>query len=315
MFNLFKSKNKSPNDQSAMSVGLSKTRHTFKERLASLFSGKKLLDQNLLDELEIILLSSDVGISATQKIIEGVKKINKEHDLSSEPESIEVLKKAMLIHLESLNKEVVFPESNPGVVLVVGVNGVGKTTSVAKLASWLKSQDKSVMLAAGDTYRAAAIEQLQTWSDRLDLPLVAQQEGSDSAAVVYDGLASAKAKKMDYLIADTAGRLHTQDNLMQELEKVKRVIKKLDPDAPHLTLMVLDATTGQTALSQVKIFTEVLGIDGIILTKLDGTAKGGVIFSILDQLKIPVYFIGTGESDTDFMPFDNKNYINSLFEE
>ena len=315
MFNLFKSKNKESNDQSKMSVGLSKTRHTLRERLGSIFSGKKLLDQVLLDELEVVLLSSDVGISATQKIIEEVKKINKTHNLNSEEASIETLKKAMLIHLESLNKEVDFPESKPGVVLVVGVNGVGKTTTVAKLASWLKRQDKSVMLAAGDTYRAAAIEQLQTWSDRLELPLVAQQEGSDSAAVVYDGLASAKAKKMDYLIADTAGRLHTQDNLMQELEKVKRVIKKIDPTAPHLTLMVLDATTGQTALNQVKIFTEVLGVDGIILTKLDGTAKGGVIFSILDQLNVPVYFIGTGESDMDFMPFNNKQYIDSLFEE
>lgn len=315
MFNLFKSKNKESNDQAKMSVGLSKTRHTLRERLGSLFSGKKLLDQTSLDELEVILLSSDVGISATQKIIEEVKRISKDHGLTDEAESVDVLKKAMLIHLEGLNKAVDFPESKPGVVLVVGVNGVGKTTSVAKLASWLKAKDKTVMLAAGDTYRAAAIEQLQTWSDRLSLPLVAQQEGSDSAAVVYDGLASAKAKKMDYLIADTAGRLHTQDNLMQELEKVKRVIKKIDPTAPHLTLMVLDATTGQTALSQVKIFMEVLGIDGIILTKLDGTAKGGVIFSILDQLKIPVFFVGTGESETDFMPFDNKQYIESLFEE
>ena len=211
-----KSKNKDTSDQTKMTVGLSKTRHSFRDKLTSLFSGKKLIDQDLLDELEIILLSSDVGVNTTQKIIAEVKKINGQHSLTDDNKTIDAVKQAMLIHLEKLNQEVEIKESQPGVVLVVGVNGVGKTTSVAKLAYWLKKQDKSVMLAAGDTYRAAAIEQLQTWSDRLSLALVSQQEGSDSAAVVYDGLASAKAKKMDYLIADTAGRLHTQDNLMQE---------------------------------------------------------------------------------------------------
>lgn len=315
MFNLFKNKKKTPSASSAMSVGLSKTRHSFKARLGSVFFGKKLLTQDLLDELEMVLLSSDVGIEMTKKILDRVKSIYEQKLASSDEVTMDMLRSAMLYHLNEINKPVDFPENSPTVVLTVGVNGVGKTTTVAKLANMFKNHGKTVMLAAGDTYRAAAIEQLQSWADKIEVPLIAQQEGADSAAVVFDGLSSAKAKHIDVLIADTAGRLHTQDNLMQELEKVKRVLKKIDPTAPHMTLMVLDATTGQTAINQVKIFSDVLGIDGIVLTKLDGTAKGGAIFSILDQLRIPVLFVGTGETVNDLMPFDNRQYIESLFED
>lgn len=313
IFGRKKTKKSSQQPDSALQIGLKKTRNTFRDRLARVFLGRKLLDQSALDELEVVLLSADVGIQATEEIIAEIKQ--KVGQTTGDSAVTDVIREKMVALLRDWNQDTKpVVSGNPKAILLVGINGVGKTTSVAKLARFYLRQNQTVMLAAGDTYRAAAIEQLETWAQRLEVPLIAQQQGSDSAAVVYDALSSAKAKGMNILIADTAGRLHTQDNLMKELEKVKRVLKKLDPTAPHEVLMVLDATTGQSALAQVATFVEVLGIDGIILTKLDGTAKGGVIFPILHQLSVPVRYVGTGETFDDFAVFDPQQFVDALFD-
>ena len=292
---------------------LSKTRQNLSTGLANLLLGEKKIDAELLEQLEDQLLMADVGMQATQKITSQLTESLQRQQLGDNESLIAVLKKTMSdilapcaipLNVDSANK--------PFVILMVGVNGAGKTTTVSKLAQQYKSQGLKVMLAAGDTFRAAAVEQLQSWGDRLEIPVIKQGQGADSASVIYDALQSAQARNIDVLIADTAGRLHTQTGLMDELEKIKRVMAKLDPDAPQETLLVLDAGTGQNALTQASSFRDTVGISGIILTKLDGTAKGGMIFAVAEQLQTPIRYIGVGESVDDLRPFDNEEFVDAL---
>jgi fused signal recognition particle receptor len=292
---------------------LSKTRQNLSTGLANLLLGEKKIDAELLEQLEDQLLMADVGMQATQKITSQLTESLQRQQLGDNESLIGALKKIMSdilapcaipLNVDSANK--------PFVILMVGVNGAGKTTTVSKLAQQYKSQGLKVMLAAGDTFRAAAVEQLQSWGDRLEIPVIKQGQGADSASVIYDALQSAQARNIDVLIADTAGRLHTQTGLMDELEKIKRVMAKLDPDAPQETLLVLDAGTGQNALTQASSFRDTVGISGIILTKLDGTAKGGMIFAVAEQLQTPIRYIGVGESVDDLRPFDNEEFVDAL---
>ena len=292
---------------------LSKTRQSLSSGLADLLLGKKQIDDELLEQLEDQLLMADVGMQATQKITSRLTESLQRKQLKDSESLIDALKGTMAEILAPcaipLN---VNSAKKPFVILMVGVNGAGKTTTVGKLAQQYKSQGLKVMLAAGDTFRAAAVEQLQSWGDRLDIPVVKQGQGADSASVIYDALQSAQARDIDVLIADTAGRLHTQMSLMDELAKIKRVMSKLDLDAPQETLLVLDAGTGQNALAQASKFRDTVGISGIILTKLDGTAKGGMIFSVAEQLQTPIRYIGVGESVDDLRPFDNEEFVDAL---
>lgn len=292
---------------------LSKTRQNLSSGLADLLLGKKQIDADMLEQLEDQLLMADVGMQATQKITSGLADTLQRKQLGDSESLIGALKSTMSEILApcaiplSIN-----PASKPFVILMVGVNGAGKTTTVGKLAHQYQSQGLKVMLAAGDTFRAAAVEQLQTWGDRLDIPVIKQGQGSDSASVIFDALQSAQARGIDVLIADTAGRLHTQSSLMDELEKIKRVMAKLDPDAPHETLLVLDSGTGQNALAQASNFRDTIGVSGIVLTKLDGTAKGGMIFGVAEQLQTPIRYIGVGETVEDLRPFNNEEFVDAL---
>jgi len=293
---------------------LSKTRSGLTGGLGNLFLGKKQIDDELFEELEAILLTSDVGIDATQRIIDKLTQRVARKQLSDPRAMTAALQEEMLLILEPNQQPLVIPDSNdPFVILVVGVNGMGKTTTIGKLAKRLKAEGKSVILAAGDTFRAAAIEQLQEWGTRNDIEVVAQHTGADSASVIYDAFEKARARKIDVLIADTAGRLHTQVNLMNELSKINRVIKKLDDSAPHEVMLVVDAGTGQNALAQAKHFNEATPLTGITLTKLDGTAKGGIIFAIANQFNLPIRFIGIGEGIDDLREFDAQAFTRALF--
>jgi len=292
---------------------LSKTRQNLSSGLADLLLGKKQIDDELLEQLQDQLLMADVGMPATQKITSRLTESLQRRQLKDSESLIGALKQIMSeILAPSAVPLNIHSANGPFVILMVGVNGAGKTTTVGKLAQQYKSQGLKVMLAAGDTFRAAAVEQLQSWGDRLDIPVIKQGQGADSASVIYDALQSAQARGIDVLIADTAGRLHTQMSLMDELEKIKRVMGKLDPDAPQETLLVLDAGTGQNALAQATNFRDTVGISGIILTKLDGTAKGGMIFSVAEQLQTPIRYIGVGESVDDLRPFDNEEFVDAL---
>ena len=295
---------------------LGRTRENLSSGLAHLLLGKKRIDDDLLEQLEDQLLMADVGIQATQKITSSLTERLKRKQLGEEESLLQALKKTMEAILEPCEVPLV-PETphKPYVILMVGVNGAGKTTTVGKLAQQFKSQGHRVMLAAGDTFRAAAVEQLQRWGEKLDIPVVRQEQGADSASVIFDALQSARARNIDILIADTAGRLHTQSNLMEELEKIKRVMGKLDAQAPHETLLVLDAVTGQNALSQASHFRDTIGVSGIVLTKLDGTAKGGMIFSVAEQLKLPIRYIGVGEDAQDLRPFRSHEFVDALLSE
>jgi fused signal recognition particle receptor len=298
-----------------LKAGLSKTRANFTNGLATIFLGKKALDADTLDLIETQLLTADIGVDATQQLIQHLtqKLARKElHDTDAALACLQTEMKALLQPCETALT--LDEEKKPFVILVVGINGSGKTTTIGKLAKHLQAAGKTVMLAAGDTFRAAAIEQLQVWGERNHIPVVAQQPGADTAAVIYDALESAKARNIDILIADTAGRLHTQTNLMEELKKVKRVMTKLDASAPHETLLVLDAGIGQNALIQAKQFHEAIGLTGIALTKLDGTAKGGIIFAIAKKMQLPIRFIGVGEGIDDLRPFKAEEFVNALFE-
>jgi fused signal recognition particle receptor len=295
---------------------LSKTRENLSGGLADLLLGKKQIDDDLLEQLEDQLLMADVGMQATRKITATLTDSVKRSQLGDSETLIETLKKTMAEILAPCAIPLsIDPAKKPFVILMVGVNGAGKTTTVGKLAQQFKSQGHKVMLAAGDTFRAAAVEQLQSWGDRLDVPVIKQGQGADSASVIFDALQSARARDVDVLIADTAGRLHTQVSLMDELEKIKRVMAKLDADAPHETLLVLDAVTGQNALAQASNFRDAVGISGIILTKLDGTAKGGMIFNVAEQLQTPIRYIGVGESVEDLRPFDHEEFVDALLSE
>lgn len=300
--------------------GLSKTRHSFTESIASLVLGRKEIDEDLLDELEMILLTADVGIDATDRIIQNLTEQVSRKELRDPEALITSLKNQLQEILEPMSRPLdidshLAKNSGPFVILMVGINGVGKTTTIGKLAKKYQLEGKSVMLAAGDTFRAAAVEQLQTWGERNNVPVMAQKTGADSAAVIFDAIQSAKAKKIDVLIADTAGRLHTQSNLMEELKKVKRVIAKVDETAPHEVMLVIDAGTGQNALNQAQQFQESVEVSGITLTKLDGTAKGGIVFALAEQRQIPIRFIGVGESIDDLRTFDSKSFTEALFDQ
>lgn len=301
---------------SRLKAGLTKTRANFTAGIATLLLGKKALDQDLIDTIETQLLSADVGVDATAQLIKILTQKLARKELTDTTAVLEALKNEMKAILEPcqvlLNPST---DHTPFVILVVGINGSGKTTTIGKIAHYFKEQDKKVLLAAGDTFRAAAIEQLQIWGERNAVPVVAQQPGADTAAVIYDALESAKTRKMDILLADTAGRLHTQSHLMDELKKVKRVVSKLDPTAPHEVLLILDASIGQNALTQALEFHNDIGVSGIAITKLDGTAKGGIIFAIAKRLKLPIRFIGVGEGIDDLRPFVADEFIAALFEQ
>lgn len=295
--------------------GLAKTRAAFTHSMANLFLGKKALSQDLLNDIEMALLTADVGVETTEQLIKTLTTKLARNELNDTQAAFQCLQEEMKNILRPRALPLSVPaEIKPYVVLVVGINGSGKTTTIGKLAHYYKQQKKNIMLAAGDTFRAAAIQQLQIWGERNHVPVIAQQPGADTAAVIYDAMEAAKARGIEVLIADTAGRLHTQSNLMGELQKVKRVLAKLDASAPHEILIVLDATLGQNALNQVKQFNEAIGVTGIALTKLDGTAKGGIIFAIAKQTPIPIRFIGVGEGINDLRPFEADQFIDALFE-
>lgn len=300
---------------SRLKKGLKRTGSSFAEGMGTFLLGKKEIDDDVMDELETSLLVADVGIDATSQIVDRLGEGVKRKELTDGDALFKALERELAQLLQPSEQPLLIDGSaKPFVILVVGVNGVGKTTTIGKLARRYKAEGKSVMLAAGDTFRAAAVEQLQTWGQRNEVPVVAQPTGSDSASVLFDALQAAKSRGADVLIADTAGRLHNKDNLMEELKKVVRVMRKLDPQAPHETLLVLDACTGQNALSQASTFQSVVDVTGIALTKLDGTAKGGVIFAISKQTGLPVRFIGVGEGVEDLRPFRAGEFVSALFE-
>ena len=295
--------------------GLSRTGNQLSSGLGTLFLGKKVIDDELLEELESQLLMADMGLEATQRVVTDITGRVSRKELADGEALMQATKAALLDIIRPCEQSLEPMGVAPFVILVVGVNGAGKTTTIGKLAHRLKAEGKSVMLAAGDTFRAAAVEQLQAWGERNDVPVIAQHTGADSASVLFDGLQAAKARGIDVLIADTAGRLQNKAHLMDELEKVVRVMRKLDPTAPHETLLVLDAGTGQNAVSQAEQFDKSVGVSGIVLTKLDGTAKGGVIFAIAQKLARPIRFVGVGEGVEDLRPFEAKPFIDALFDQ
>lgn len=294
--------------------GISKTKAQVFDRVSYAIKAKKKIDEELLEEIEEILISGDVGVEATRHIIEEVKKRVKREKYEDSEDLFRILKEEVANAFPRDDfRETPLP-ANPYVILIVGVNGTGKTTSIAKLANRFQQQGKKVLLAAADTFRAAAIEQLQEWANRVGVELIKHQAGSDPAAVVFDALQAGRSRAAEVIIIDTAGRLHTKVNLMEELKKIRRVIQKVIPQAPHLSLLVLDATTGQNALNQARQFIEAVGVNGIVLTKLDGTARGGAIIGIAHELKIPVRYVGVGEAMDDLQPFDPQLYAEGLFE-
>lgn len=296
--------------------GLSKTSQSLSGGLGTLFLGKREIDDDLFEEIETQLLVSDIGVEATQAIIDHLTSAVNRDELYEADTLYDTLKEGLQTILQPCEKPLEIDSSkSPYVILMVGVNGVGKTTTIGKMAKRFQKEGKSVMLAAGDTFRAAAVEQLQVWGERNDVPVVAQHTGADSASVIYDAVEAAKARGVDVLIADTAGRLHNKDNLMEELKKVVRVMKKLDDTAPHEVMLVLDAGTGQNALSQAEHFQKIVGVTGLTISKLDGTAKGGVVFAICKQLGLPVRFIGVGEQVDDLRPFVAEDFTQALFPE
>jgi fused signal recognition particle receptor len=293
--------------------GLSRTSDNLVQGMGNLFLGRKEIDADLLEELESRLLMADVGVDATLEIIDHLTQRVSRKELTN-PEALQnALKGELLNLLKPCEVPLSVSGHKPYVILMVGVNGVGKTTTIGKLAKRFQAQGRSVMLAAGDTFRAAAVEQLQVWGERHDVPVVAQHTGADSASVLFDALQAAQARNVDVLIADTAGRLHNKDNLMEELKKVVRVMGKIDDSAPHEVMLVLDAGTGQNALAQADHFRQWVGVSGLTLTKLDGTAKGGVIFAIAKKLGLPIRFIGIGEAADDLRPFEAEPFIEALF--
>ncbi|MGB3781985.1 signal recognition particle-docking protein FtsY [Priestia megaterium] len=296
--------------------GLSKTRNSFSERVNDLVSRYRQVDEEFFEELEEILISADVGVATVLDLIDDLKSEVKRRNIK-DPQDVQAVISEKLIDIYESGEEQIgelnMQQNDLTVILFVGVNGVGKTTTIGKIAHKFKQKGKKVVMAAGDTFRAGAIEQLEVWGERVGVDVIKQSAGSDPAAVMYDAVQSAKARKADVLLCDTAGRLQNKVNLMKELEKVKRVIEREIPGAPHEVLLVLDATTGQNALSQAKTFSEATNVTGIVLTKLDGTAKGGIVLAIRNELKLPVKFVGLGEKVDDLQPFDTEQYIYGLF--
>lgn len=299
---------------SRLQSGLSKTANKFGSGLGTILMGQKIVDEDLLEDIEMQLLTADVGVEATNEIVEYLRDKVARNELQTADKLNQIIQEKLTeIILPSQQPLQISSEATPYVILVVGVNGVGKTTTIGKLTKKLQAEGKSVMLAAGDTFRAAAVEQLREWGDRNNTQVVYQKEGADSASVIYDAISSAKSRNVDVVIADTAGRLHNKDNLMQELKKVVKVIKKVDNAAPHEVMLVVDATTGGNALSQAEAFNEIVNLTGITITKLDGTAKGGIVFSIAKKLGLPLRFIGVGEKIDDLQVFNAKEFTRALF--
>ena len=331
MFNFFSKKNKKSEDTAEpedkptepqspapepLNERLSRSRAGFGARLKALFGLARQIDDELLEDIETQLILADVGVEATRRIIETVSRQVKRKELNDASALYGRIRELMTEMLTPCEQPLIPQRDNgPFVVLVVGINGAGKTTTIGKLAHLWLSQGRKVMLAAGDTFRAAAVEQLKTWGERNQVPVIAQETGADSASVIYDALQSAQARQIDILIADTAGRLHTQDNLMEELKKIKRVMQKLDPDVPNEILLVLDGGTGQNAVSQARQFHEAMGLTGLAITKLDGTAKGGVLFALAENLGLPIRFIGVGEGIADLRPFRAADFVEALLPE
>ncbi|SHI00946.1 signal recognition particle-docking protein FtsY [Desulfofustis glycolicus] len=305
----------SPSIFKKLSERLARTRESFTQRIDELFLGKKQIDAALFDELEEILVTADLGIATTMELLETARRQVKRDNLSDPQQLKHIIKDALKSYLTATNRpaELVMPQQGPFVMMVVGVNGVGKTTTIGKIGAKFHAAGRSVLLVAADTFRAAAISQLKIWGERNDARVIAQHEGADPSSVVFDAMAMAVSKGYDVVLIDTAGRLHTRANLMDELKKIKRVITKQLPDAPHEVLLVIDATTGQNGISQATLFNEAIGVTGIALTKLDGTAKGGIVANITRELQLPIRFIGVGEKIDDLRDFDADEFIEALF--
>lgn len=311
---LFGSVPQEPNLLDRLKAGISKTRAGISERLEDVFAGRREIDADLLDELEYALITADIGVKTTSEILEQIR-LRVDRNTAGDAVAVrELIREHLLEVLQANDRPMPRVAQPPAVVMVVGVNGAGKTTTIGKLAQRYKSEGRSVLLCAADTFRAAAIEQLEVWGQRTGIDVIRQKPGADPSSVVFDSLQAAKARAVDYVIVDTAGRLHTKENLMAELEKMRRTAAKVVPDAPHEVLLVIDATTGQNGLEQARKFTETSGVTGIVLTKLDGTAKGGVVVAITRELGLPIRYVGVGEKIDDLLPFDAENFIRSLFE-
>ncbi|HVW11653.1 MAG TPA: signal recognition particle-docking protein FtsY [Bryobacteraceae bacterium] len=293
--------------------GVQKTREGLVSRIEEVVSGRKTIDADLLEELEYTLISADIGVATTQEILDRIRERVDRKLVGDASELRNLIREYLLEVLQTNDRPLAYVENPPAVIMMVGVNGAGKTTTIGKLAAHFKGEGRSVLLCAADTFRAAAIEQLEVWGERTGIQVIRQNTGSDPSAVMFDALSAAKARQTDYVIIDTAGRLQTKTNLMLELEKMRRTASRVIPDAPHEVLLVLDATTGQNGLEQARKFTESSGVTGIVLTKLDGTAKGGVVVAIARELGLPIRFIGVGEKIDDLLPFDPERFIDSLF--
>ncbi|HRR41475.1 MAG TPA: signal recognition particle-docking protein FtsY [Syntrophales bacterium] len=297
-----------------LKTGLEKTRKTLASGIEAVIFGERVIDSNLYEELEAVLVSADVGAVFASELIDEIKEEVKRKELNNPAVLKNILMERMADILKAVDKPLELPKNGPYAVMVVGVNGTGKTTTIGKLAHYFREEDRSVMLVAADTFRAAAIEQLEVWSKRSGASFVKQKMGSDPSSVVFDAVKAALSRKTDVMLIDTAGRLHTKSNLMEELKKMKRVMGRELPGSPHEVLLVLDATTGQNAVVQAKMFNEEVGVTGIVLTKLDGTSKGGIVVRIAHELKIPVRFIGIGEGIDDLRPFDGEEFVKAIFE-
>ncbi len=303
-----------PNLLERLKAGIQKTRDGLMEKLEDAVSGRKEIDRTVLDELEFALITADIGASTTNEILERVRQRVDRQLVGDSSELKSLIKEHLLEVLQATERPLRPVTEPPAVILVVGVNGAGKTTSIGKLTRRIQSEGRSVMLCAADTFRAAAIEQLEVWAERTGAPIIRQQPGADPSAVLFDAMQAARARKVDCVIVDTAGRLHTKTNLMAELEKMRRTAQRVIPDAPHEVLLVIEATTGQNGLEQARKFTESSAVTGIILTKLDGTAKGGVVVAISRELNLPIRYVGVGEKIDDLLPFDPESFVASLFD-
>jgi fused signal recognition particle receptor len=311
---LFGSVEQEPTLLEKLKSGVQKTRAGLVNALEDALQGKKEIDADLLDELEYTLIAADIGVRTTEEILDRLRERVARHQLNDAAEVKSLIREHLLEILSASERAPARVSEPPAVILVVGVNGAGKTTTIGKLCQRFKNENRSVLMCAADTFRAAAIEQLEIWGERTGTPVIRQNQGSDPSAVLFDALNSARARKSDYVIVDTAGRLQTKENLMAELQKMDRTAKKVIPDAPHEVLLVLDATTGQNGLEQARKFTDTSGVTGIVLTKLDGTAKGGIVVAIARELNLPIRYIGIGEKVDDLLPFDSEKFIESLFE-
>jgi fused signal recognition particle receptor len=312
---LFGSVEQEPTLLEKLKNGVQKTRDGLVSRIEDVIAGRKEIDADLLEELEYTLISADIGVKTTEEILERIRERVDRKLVGDSSELRFLIREYLLEILQASDRPLAYVDEPPAVVMVVGVNGAGKTTTIGKLASHLKADGHTVLLCAADTFRAAAIEQLEVWGERTDTQVIRQNTGADPSAVMFDALQAAKSRRFDYVIVDTAGRLQTKTNLMAELEKMRRTAARVIPDAPHEVLLVLDATTGQNGLEQARKFTETSGVTGIVLTKLDGTAKGGVIVAIARELGLPIRFIGVGEKVDDLLAFDPDSFIDSLFAE